>query len=61
MLVEQPDRYNSLSPKFVFELVENGLWVCEEEMLMHQSIPAVPIPPPGNSGAFFRTFHPGID
>ena len=25
---------------------------------MHQSIPAVPIPP-GNSGAFSHTFHPG--
>ena len=28
--------------------------------IMHQSIPAVPIPPPpGNSGAFSQTFHPG--
>ena len=28
-------------------------------LFMHQSIPAVLIPLPGNSGAFSRTFHPG--
>ena len=29
-------------------------------IVMHQSIPAVPIPhPPGSSGAFSHTFHPG--
>ena len=26
---------------------------------MHQSIPAVPIPPPGNPGAFPNVAHPG--
>ena len=27
---------------------------------MHQSIPAVPIPPPGNRGAFTRVVSPGV-
>ena len=29
------------------------------EMVMHQSIPAVPIPPPGNCGAFAHAASPG--
>ena len=28
--------------------------------LMHQSIPAVPIPPPGNHGAFAQMSVPGV-
>ena len=37
---------------------QNSLTLNFEHCVMHQSIPAVPIPP-GNSGAFSRTFHPG--
>ena len=33
-------------------------WAELTKPFMHQSIPAVPIPP-GNSGAFIQTFHPG--
>ena len=32
----------------------------KESYFMHQSIPAVPIPPPGNHGAFAQMSVPGV-
>ena len=33
--------------------------IQNERKVMHQSIPAAPIPPPGNCGAFTRIVSPG--
>ena len=55
-------RFDSMKLKRVqfLEFAVMGISIdLHKTEIMHQSIPAVPIPPPGNSGAFSRTFHPG--
>ena len=52
-----------LQPSFVVNVllaVQLPLFILEKFPLMHQSIPAVPIPPPGISRAFAHVSIPGV-